>query len=490
MPSKKRITRVCFNGASRMANQPSSSQNTTRLTSQRSNSPNDSRAANQRNEHSNDTRAASSPPITTPTSPAHSSNASTPLTPSPHVPKFEYNISKIFNKSLIASLTSKDAVLKEDRECILTNNESRLKALNPYIHSYWRDLHVRSGCVCIDENVAITNGLREAMTDDIHSIHPGAWSMICMATHCWCPYMHRELFVKATDCKPCTVIGKNPKSVIPAKQFNPHIPCVELNQEIQIDFGGPIFDEKGNEVYFLAAIDRFSKYPTACIYDKANGPNVLKFSDMYIENHGIPRSIRLDQAKCLVGNQVKTFCNKNNIDIIETPVNDHRSIGLVERLIQTIKKRLACIKEEKSSINAFHIKHALKIIIHQLRICNQRTAKISTFEANFGRKPNTPLSVISTKTKLSNLTYENIVNHYLDEDTVMQEEILPDDNWVNGYRSDIEVEVEMSRATHEAKERGMDGESRFFRTKAILSIPLKERTCSRAQSSPENSWEE
>ena len=93
------------------------------------------------------------------------------------------------------------------------------------------------------------------------------------------------------------MIGKNLKSVNPANQFNPHTPCVEPNQEIQNDFAGPIFDEKGNEICFLAAIDRFSKNTTACIYDKANGPNVLKFLDIYIENHGIPRSIRLDQAK-------------------------------------------------------------------------------------------------------------------------------------------------------------------------------------------------
>ena len=64
------------------------------------------------------------------------------------------------------------------------------------------------------------------------------------------------------------MIDKNLKSVILAEQFQPHIPCVEPNQEIQIDFGGPIFDEKGNEVYFLAAVDRFPKYTTACIYDK------------------------------------------------------------------------------------------------------------------------------------------------------------------------------------------------------------------------------
>ena len=199
---------------------------------------------------------------------------------------------------------------------------------------------------------------------------------------------------------------------------------------------------------------------------------------MYIEFHGIPRSIRLDQAKCLVGNQVKTFCNKNNIDIIEAPVNEHRAIGLVERLIQTIKNRLACIKEEKLPTRDFHVKHALKIIIHQMQICKQRTTKTSPFEAPFGRKPNTPLSVIATKPNLLNQTYKNIINHYLDEDTVMPEKILPDDKWVNGYRSDIEVEIGMTRASTEARNReraSTDGESRFLKTKAIRPIPLKER---------------
>ena len=35
----------------------------------------------------------------------------------------------------------------------------------------------------------------------------------------------------------------------------------------------------------------------------------------------------------------------------------------------------------------------------------------------------------------------------------MPEETLSDDKCENGYRSDVEVEVGMSRATHEAKER-------------------------------------
>ena len=60
----------------------------------------------------------------------------------------------------------------------------------------------------------------------------------------------------------------------------------------------------------------------------------------------------------------------------------------------------------------------------------------------------------------------------------MPEEILPDDKWMNGYRSDIEVEIGMTRSSNEAKEReraSTDGESRVLKTKAIRPIPLKER---------------
>ena len=72
---------------------------------------------------------------------------------------------------------------------------------------------------------------------------------------------------------------------------------------------------------------------------------------MYIENHGIPRSNRLDQANCLVGHQVKNFSNKNKIEMIEAPVNDHRAIGSVERLIKTIKSIFHVSKKKNRLIS-------------------------------------------------------------------------------------------------------------------------------------------
>ena len=64
--------------------------------------------------------------------------------------------------------------------------------------------------------------------------------------------------------------------------------CSEPNEEIHIDFGGPITNEKDQDIHFLACIDRFSKYPTVEVFEKANGPKVIKFLDEYIHIHGVP----------------------------------------------------------------------------------------------------------------------------------------------------------------------------------------------------------
>ena len=95
----------------------------------------------------------------------------------------------------------------------------------------------------------------------------------------------------------------------------------------------------------------------------------------------------------------------------------------MERLIQTIKRRLSYMKLANRS-NTLTINNATKSIVYQLRICKckQKTTNVTPFQAHFGRKPKTPLSNISTTPKSSNLSYENILNHYLDADTVPAED--------------------------------------------------------------------
>ena len=82
------------------------------------------------------------------------------------------------------------------------------------------------------------------------------------------------------------------------------------NDEIQIDFGGSILNEKGIEQFFITSIDRYSKYSTAEIVNNASSTNVINFLNNYIYNHGIPRTVRLDQARCFAGKSLKHFVQK------------------------------------------------------------------------------------------------------------------------------------------------------------------------------------
>ena len=54
---------------------------------------------------------------------------------------------------------------------------------------------------------------------------------------------------------------------------------------MQIDFTGPILNEKRKEILFLVAIDRYSKYPTVEIVKIASGPNVYEFLTTYTYTH-------------------------------------------------------------------------------------------------------------------------------------------------------------------------------------------------------------
>ena len=176
------------------------------------------------------------------------------------------SLNQLFTKFFLAVLTSKDAVLKEIRDCVIQDDEARCKEVSPYVHSFWKDLHVKSGCLCVDQRVAIPNSIKEAVLESIPMTNPGSWGMISLSQYAWWPYMHREILAKTADCVPCTNIGKNLKPIIPKSKWHPHKACQEPNEEIQIDFGGPIINDQDKDVYFLTCIDRYSKYPTVKLF--------------------------------------------------------------------------------------------------------------------------------------------------------------------------------------------------------------------------------
>ena len=159
---------------------------------------------------------------------------------------------------------------------------------------------------------------------------------------------------------------------------------------MQLVFAGPLKYDKKGKIYILVGINRFSKFPSVMLSKTTSAKKIVKFLRSYIRNHGIPESIRTDHGSAFNSEVVKEFCNSRGIKHILTAVGDHRSCGLVERSIQTIKRKLGAEKLDPYFKN---LKSTLQQIIDDIRKTKHSTLKLSPFEQHFERKPNTEFSL-------------------------------------------------------------------------------------------------
>ena len=160
----------------------------------------------------------------------------------------------------------------------------------------------------------------------------------------------------------------------------------------------------------------------------------------HLVNQGVPRNIRCDQAQGFRAKKFMIYCKSNNIKLIFAPVDDHRSMGMVERLIRTLKTRLSIMKIDKNN-TPYKLASDVAELIKTLRITPHATTKITPFEAHYGRKPNTPLTNICTTPKISNLSWENTKLSCLDEKMLTKSALTPEAIWNRDLNSEDELSV-------------------------------------------------
>ena len=90
-----------------------------------------------------------------------------------------------------------------------------------------------------------------------------------------------------------------------------------------MDFAGPLTNNN-KDTYILVTVDRYSRYPHAEIYNNCDLDTALNFLKDYIKFHGIPRSIRCDQAQAFKAKNFEIFCKDNNIRLILAPSTNGR----------------------------------------------------------------------------------------------------------------------------------------------------------------------
>ena len=334
-------------------------------------------------------------------------------------PEYWMNLMRVFNEEFIAENSKKD--LGPIIDLVEKQDWLTLKKANPVFHKIYRDLSVTpSACLLYDNRLVIQAKLRPIVLQTIHSNYPGQAGMLALAKLVWYPHIHSEIAAQAQSCRYCIEKGKNLKPLTPKTDLGSLPTLVEPNEEIQTDFAGsiPYKNNKQNN-YILVTVDRLSRYPHAEIFNNCDTNTTIEHLESYCKVDGIPRSIKCHQAQAFKTKEFDIFCKNKNIKLLLAPAGDHRGTGTVERLIETKKRRLAVLDIDPNWSNTT-LANRLAKIIENIRLIPNTTTKISLFEAQFGRKPNTELSNITTKASHKNLTYKNLTKYCLGKQLLKQ----------------------------------------------------------------------
>ena len=245
---------------------------------------------------------------------------------------------------------------------------------------------MKEGLLFNDNKLIVPAALRSPFLSLLHETHPGQFGMKALAENIWWPHLYREIYHHGKNCIQCSLAGKNLKMLLGTNNTETLPILTEPNEEVDLDFAGPLDKSCDNSKYLLLCIDRFSKFPSAKVVNNTSASSILTFMTDYCHLHGFPKSIRADHGSCFISFDFRNFCEKNNINLILCTVGDHRSNGVVERLIYTVKAKLLAMwfNDPKPSFNL-----AIDKIIWNIRSTKQSSIRCSPFSKHFNRSPNT-----------------------------------------------------------------------------------------------------
>ena len=111
-----------------------------------------------------------------------------------------YNLSKLFDKSLLAELTTEDTWMDRLRRVIERGDKEGFELMGPFTNPLWSQMAVQDDCILVNNRLAVPLQLRQAVLKRIHRGHPGQEAMLGVSAYFWWPHMHKDIVNLAEEC--------------------------------------------------------------------------------------------------------------------------------------------------------------------------------------------------------------------------------------------------------------------------------------------------
>ena len=294
--------------------------------------------------------------------------------------------------------TTNDSTLLKTLVCL---ERQQHELIPDEYQTHRRKLSSRFGLVFIEDKIIVPKNLRATVISLLHKGHPAINKMTLAARHFWWPRMTEAIQKKCESC-PCKMSGKNIKPNFPSTETKSLSSLNNPNEEIQMDFIGPI-TENNRRFYILLSMDRYSKWQAVSFCTSTDGETAVKFLKQYIQLNSIPKTIRSDRATAFTGRLFRDFCKKHYIKLIYGTPYIHTPTGLVERGVRTFKENLLTNLKAGERFGK-----ALDMSLDVMRKTPHTRLKKSAFELHYGRKPNTEISNLLNLDEIEKLTKRSV----------------------------------------------------------------------------------
>jgi hypothetical protein len=153
---------------------------------------------------------------------------------------------------------------------------------------------------------------------------------------------------------------------------------------IGIDVIGKLPKSSSGNLYIILAIDYFTKWAEARAIRANDAASAAKFVfESIVCRFGTPEAIVTDQGSNFEAKLFQNLCELMGVKKLRSTSYHHETVGLVERLVRTLKEILRCY------INETHTNY--DELLSQVIYCYNTTVQASTgftpYEAVFARKP-------------------------------------------------------------------------------------------------------
>ena len=136
-----------------------------------------------------------------------------------------------------------------------------LDRFGAYLKTFQRDIHVKERLMFNENKLRILVALRSPLMSLLHETHPGQFGMKSLEENISWPHFFREIYYHGKNCIQCLKAGKILKVILDSN-IREKLPVLsEPNEELDLDFAGPLEKNWVNSKYLLLCIDRFSKFP-------------------------------------------------------------------------------------------------------------------------------------------------------------------------------------------------------------------------------------